>query len=83
MGDRYKRSEAKKRSIKAKFLSEVNQAVSELNNVLAGRRQARDAYDLLDILDCSTRRNEPTRSFDDVKNEILTSRITCNSQDLI
>ena len=76
MNDRHKRSEAKKRSIKAKFLSEMNQAVSELNDVLIGRRQAQEAYDLLDILDCSTRRNEPTQSFDDVKNEILTNRIT-------
>lgn len=74
MGDRYKRSEAKKRSTKAKFLSEINQAVVELNGVLAGRRQAQDAYDLLDILDCSTRCNEPIRPFSEIKREILTGR---------
>ena len=74
MKDKYNRSEAKKRSIKAKFLNEVNQAVSELNDVLAGRRQAQDAYDLLDILDCLTRRNEPVRPFGEIKREILAGR---------
>ena len=74
MNDRYKLSEAKKRSIKAKFLGEMNQAVSELNDVLAGKRQAQDAYDLLDILDCSTRRNEPVRPFSEIKREILAGR---------
>lgn len=74
MGNRYNRSEAKKRNIKAKFLSEMNQAVSELNDVLVGRRQAQNAYDLLDILDCSTRRNEPVRSFSEIKREILAGR---------
>lgn len=66
MGGRYKRSEAKKRSTKAKFLSEINQAVSELNDILAGKRQAQDAYDLLDTLDCSTRSNEPVRPFSEI-----------------
>ena len=76
MNDRYKLSEAKKRYIKAKFSTEMSQAVSELNDVLAGRRQAQDAYDLLDILDCSTRRNEPVRPFREIKREILADRLT-------
>ena len=74
MSDRHKRPEAKKRSTKAKFLSEMDQAVSELNDVLAGRRQAQDAYDLLDILDCSTRLNEPVRPFSEIRKEILAGR---------
>ncbi len=74
MSDRHKRSKAKKRSIKAKFLGEMNQAVIELNDVLAGRRQAQDAYDLLDILECSTRRKELVRPFSEIKSEILAGR---------
>lgn len=30
--------------------------------------------DLLDTLDCAERRNEPTRSFEEVKNEIIINR---------
>lgn len=74
MNNRYNRSEAKKRCVKAKFSNEMIQAVSELNDVLAGRRQAQDAYDLLDILDCSTRHNEPVRPFSEIKREILADR---------
>ncbi|GAB3791053.1 hypothetical protein GCM10028818_61890 [Spirosoma horti] len=61
---------------KALFLDELGEAVEELNNVLAGRAKAYDAYELLDVLDSIERRNEPTRSFEDFKNEILANRNT-------
>lgn len=35
---------------KALFLSELSEAVDELNDVLTGKTQARDAYELLDEL---------------------------------
>ena len=35
---------------KALFLAELSEAVGELNDVLAGKTQAQDAYDLLDEL---------------------------------
>ncbi len=35
---------------KALFLAELGEAVEELNDVLAGKTQARDAYELLDEL---------------------------------
>jgi len=35
---------------KALFLAEMGEAVEELNDVLAGKAQARDAYELLDEL---------------------------------
>ena len=35
---------------KAVFLAELGESVEELNDVLAGRTQARDAYGLLDEL---------------------------------
>lgn len=35
---------------KALFLSEFGEAVDELNEVLAGKKQGRNAYDLLDKL---------------------------------
>ncbi|MBC3789156.1 hypothetical protein [Spirosoma utsteinense] len=59
---------------KTLFLKELEESVRELNDVLAGNSQAQDAYELLDILDAVERRNEPTRPFEEVKNEILTSR---------
>ena len=74
MIDQHKRPKAKESGKKAKFLSEFGQAIAELNDVLAGKRQAQDAYDLLDTLDCITRRNEPVRPFSEVKKEILTGR---------
>ena len=37
-------------SEKALFLTELGEAVEELNDVLAGKTQARDAYGLLDEL---------------------------------
>jgi hypothetical protein len=61
---------------KALFLKELEESVRELNDVLAGNSRAQDAYELLDILDAVERRNEPTRPFEEVKNEILTSRST-------
>jgi len=59
---------------KALLLKEIGESIRELNDVLAGNSQAQDAYELLDVLDAIERRDEPTRSFEDVKNEILTSR---------
>ena len=35
---------------KALFMAELSEAVEELNDVLAGKTQARDAYELLDEL---------------------------------
>lgn len=61
---------------KAMLLKEIEESVRELNDVLAGNSQAQDAYELLDVLDAIERRNEPTRPFEDVKNEILTGRST-------
>lgn len=74
MIDQNKRSKAKKRDSKARFLSEFGQAIAELNDILAGSRQAQDAYDLLDTLDCIARRSEPMRPFNEVKSDILISR---------
>jgi len=62
--------------LKALFLDELGEAIEELNDVLAGKAKAHDAYELLDVLNLMERRNEPTQSFDDVKSEILTSRTT-------
>jgi hypothetical protein len=76
MSNQHKVSTEDMINLKALLLKEVKESVSELNDVLAGNSQARDAYELLDILDAVERRNEPTRSFDAVKNEILTSRNT-------
>jgi hypothetical protein len=61
---------------KVLLLKEVGKSVRELNDVLAGNSQAQDAYELLDMLDAVERRSEPTRPFEDVKNEILASRST-------
>jgi hypothetical protein len=76
MASQNKRPKAKKGGTKAKFLNEFGQVIIELNDVLAGRRQAQNAYDLLDTLECITRRNEPIHTFSEIKNEIIDSRNT-------
>lgn len=49
------------------FLNELMEAIKELNDVLANKTKAKDAYDFLDLLDAMEQQNEPTRPFEDVK----------------